>query len=319
MAPVAKAEVMSAGGDEAEVTMMGAIPAELVEIMKGKVKGEIPSPAKADQEDFVDIDLEQLVDESMVEEPTGVHAMILVSGFARSDLGKRRKCNEDAYLVMPDEPVYVVADGMGGHNAGDVASRLAVDVIEEAFKAQKFEGESHPEWPRRGDELVRAIHMANAAVYEASNSDDSLMGMGTTIVAVRFSRNKQRAYIAHVGDSRCYRIRNRQLYQLTEDHTLGNVLGIKGKTAKQLARAVGIHEKVAVDLTVDEPKPTDMYLVVSDGLTKMMDDASILRVCLETPNLDDVAKTLIDESNRLGGRDNITVVAIRVDSIMKTA
>jgi protein phosphatase len=297
--------------------MMGAIPAELLEVMKGKVKGELPSPAKADQEDFVDVDLEQLVDESLVEEPTGVHAMILVSGFARSDRGMKRKCNEDAYLVMPDEPVYVVADGMGGHNAGDVASRLAVDVIEEAFKYQKFEGESHPEWPRRGDELVRSIHMANLAVYEASTTDDSLMGMGTTIVAVRFSRNKQRAYIAHVGDSRCYRIRNRQLFQLTEDHTLGNVLGIKGRTAKQLARAVGIHEKVAVDLTVDEPKPMDMYLVVSDGLTKMMDDEAILRTCLETLDLDNLAQALIDESNRLGGRDNITVVAIRVESVQK--
>ena len=183
----------------------------------------------------------------------------------------------------------------------------------ECFRDKNFPGEPKEDWPRRGDELVRTIHLANQVVYEKAQEKDDYKGMGTTVVAVRFSPNKQRAYIAHVGDSRCYRIRNGQLHQLTEDHTLGRLMGATGKTAKHLAQAVGVRPEVAVDLTVDEPQPGDHYLVCSDGLTKMVSDDALLTLASEDEDLDARCQVLIAEANERGGRDNITIIMIRVE------
>jgi PPM family protein phosphatase len=117
-----------------------------------------------------------------------------------------------------------------------------------------------------------------------------------------------------VGDSRCYRVRDGDIVQLTEDHSLGNLMGVKGKAARHLARAVGIRDDVAVDLTIDRPKPGDFYLLCSDGLNKMMPDRDILTLFLSTEGtMEARAKSLIQEANRRGGRDNITVIAIQVD------
>ena len=298
-----------------EITMMGKVPAEVLALMQGKLSADVP----VEEEETYEIDVEELVSETAEEETTGKHALILVVGSARSDRGRKRQCNEDAFLILEDQHLYVVADGMGGHNAGEIASQKAVDAMGDCFKRKSFPGEPRPDWPRRGDELVRSIHHANHEVFELSQTQDDYNGMGTTVVAVRFSPNKQRAYIAHVGDSRCYRIRQGELHQLTEDHTLGRLMGATGKAARHLAQAVGVRPDVAVDLTVDEPQPGDHYLVCSDGLTKMVPDARLLEVATEDENLEERCQQLIAEANERGGRDNITVIMVRVESPTKEA
>lgn len=299
---------------EVEITQVGAVPADVLAAIRGKLSGEISKPDI--EEEGVDVSLDELVDEQAQEEITGETAMIIVSGVARSDRGLKRPCNEDAFLCMPDEePVYVVADGMGGHAAGDIASKTAVETIEHAFKTKAFNGVGKHGWPRRGEELVAAIEMANQAVFELSRTDPKYHSMGTTVVAIRFAARKQRAYIAHVGDSRCYRIREGEIAQLTEDHSLGNLMGVTGKAARHLARAVGIGESVAVDLTIDRPAPGDYYLICSDGLNKMIPDRDILKLFMESAgSLDERSQSLVDEANRRGGRDNITVISILVES-----
>jgi PPM family protein phosphatase len=298
---------------DAEITQVGMVPAEVLAAIRGKLSGDLPTPGPVEEE--IDVGLEELVDETMQEETTGKQVLILVNGYARSDRGLKRNCNEDAFLILPDEPLFVVADGMGGHAAGDVAANLAVSVIEQAFKTRKFEGAGPHGWPRRGEELVATIEMANKSVMDVARSTQKYKGMGTTVVAVRFAPNKQRAYIAHVGDSRCYRLRDGDITQLTEDHSLGNLMGVKGKAARHLARAVGVRDDVAVDLTIDRPKPGDFYLICSDGLNKMMPDRDIQEWFLRTDgSMEERARSLIQESNRRGGRDNITVIAIRVDN-----
>jgi protein phosphatase len=298
---------------EAEITQVGSVPAELLAQMRGKLSGD--PPAGGIGEDDFDVGLEELVDENMAEEVTGNQVLILVSGHARSDRGLKRPCNEDAFLIVPEEPVFVVCDGMGGHAAGDVAANKAVSVIENAFKTRRFEGAGNHGWPRRGEELVAAIEMANAEVHAMARTDAKYRGMGTTVVAVRFAPNKQRAYIAHVGDSRCYRVRAGIITQLTEDHSIGNLMGVQGKAARHLARALGVRDTVAVDLTIDRPHPGDFYLVCSDGLNKMMPDSDIMQWVVQAEgSMDDKARSLINEANRRGGRDNITVIAIRVEN-----
>ncbi len=245
------------------------------------------------------------------DDPTGPIALILVSAVGRTDPGRRRKHNEDAYLVMEDQAVFAIADGMGGYAAGEVASQLAVDVLQEAFNTKTFTGEPDPAMPRRGDELVRAIQMANTAILTQARANEAQAGMGTTIVSCRFSPNRQRVYIAHVGDSRLYRIRGDEIKQLTTDHTLGAV-GITGPAASKLSRAVGIQDVVDVDLTLDAPKVGDSYLLCSDGLSKMVPEPMIREVVLQNPDLDACVERLVTLANERGGRDNVTVILVKV-------
>jgi protein phosphatase len=154
------------------------------------------------------------------DEPTHAGALIVTSGAAQTDPGLRRKRNEDSLLVSEELSLYVVADGMGGYAGGELASNLAVTTIRDAFGSATFAGEPHDNLPRRASELVRAIQMANAAIFTKAKTDPKLTGMGTTTVAARFSPNKQRLYVGHVGDSRVYRFRAGSLQQVTADHTM---------------------------------------------------------------------------------------------------
>src|SRR5262249_14205671 len=142
---------------------------------------------------------------------------------------------------------YVVADGMGGHAGGDVASKMAVEAIGDAFKKSAFVGDPYPNVPRRGGELAMAIQMANKAIFEFARTNQAYQGMGTTVVSTRFSPNKQRLYVGHVGDSRCYRLRGKVLQQITTDHTMG-AQGVTGPLASHLNRAVGVAPGVKIDL-----------------------------------------------------------------------
>lgn len=246
------------------------------------------------------------------EEPTNSSALILVTAAAQTDKGLRRKRNEDGLLVFPKRSVFVVADGMGGHSGGEVASALAVQTIEEAFEAQEYDGELHDGIPRRASELARAIQMANETILMRSKADEKLAGMGTTICAVRFSPDKQRVYVGHVGDSRLYRMRNGQLQQMTSDHTMKD-FGVTGPGAGHLSRAVGIWPTVPIDVIIGKPRVGDLYLLCSDGLTKMLSDETIAEIIALPRTPAEIVETLIQRANASGGRDNITVILIRVD------
>jgi serine/threonine protein phosphatase PrpC len=250
------------------------------------------------------------------DDPTGPIALILVTAVGRTDPGRRRKHNEDAYLVMEDQAVFAIADGMGGYAAGEVASQLAVDVISEAFKTNTYTGEADPSLPRRGDELIRAIQMANTAILTQARANEAQSGMGTTIVSCRFSPNKQRVYICHVGDSRCYRVRGDEILALTTDHTLGAV-GITGPAASKLSRAVGIQDSVEVDLRVDKPQVNDYFLLCSDGLSKMVPEEMIRDIIRQAPTLDRAVEKLVETANERGGRDNVSVILIKVQEPTK--
>jgi protein phosphatase len=247
-------------------------------------------------------------DDALPEEPTAAHRLMLVSATGQSDPGKRREQNEDSLLVEEAEGLFVVADGMGGYRGGDVASTLAVATIHDAFTSQQFDGSPHAMLPRRASELARAIQMANRAIFARASEEKTLQGMGTTVSAARFSVNKQRLYIGHVGDSRVYRLRDGVLRQMTADHTMKD-LGVVGSASVHLSRAVGIWPVVPVDVIVGKPRVGDVYLLCSDGLPKMVSDAQIAEV-LGDHEPSEAVEALIRLANEAGGKDNVTVVVV---------
>ena len=252
------------------------------------------------------------VDPDQDESPTGPNALILVTAVGRTDPGLKRNHNEDAYAILEDHHLFVIADGMGRHAAGEVASRLCVEAIRDAFRSSQFGPPREPAIPKRAARLRGAILIANERVLAEARANEAYAGMGTTVVAAYFSPNNQRAYIAHVGDSRCYRVRRRELTQLTTDHTLG-AAGIGGSRASLLARALGVEDNVDVDVAIEAPLPGDLYLLCSDGLSRMVPAEDIRATLLAIEDLDVATKTLVDKANQGGGRDNITAIVVRVD------
>jgi len=244
---------------------------------------------------------------------TSASARILLYAAGDSDQGRVRKRNEDSLLVMPERSLFAVADGMGGHRGGAVASSLAIDALQDAFDREAFEGrvQSTGNVPRRARELAAAVHMTNECVRSMAFADRELSDMGTTLVAARFSPNKQRLYVGHVGDSRCYRLRQGKLRQLTTDHTMAS-LGVKGPSANHLYQAIGVSPGLAIDLIVDKPQDDDVYLLCSDGLSKMVTDDELRDVLLEHEDLEAALYTLIEAANDRGGNDNVTVIIVKV-------
>lgn len=252
-------------------------------------------------------------DEAEGEEITSPVARILVSAEGQSDQGQVRKRNEDSLLFWPEKSLFAVADGMGGYEGGNVASALAVETLKSAFEKGVFDGKTESETvvPRRGREVACAIQMANQAVLAKSKTDPKLSQMGTTVVAARFSPNKQRVYIGHVGDSRCYRLRGTVLRQLTTDHTMEE-LGMRGPRSHDLFQAVGIRPQIMIDMIVDKPCADDVYLLCSDGLTKMATDDHIRELLLGEPDLEAAVYSLIELANDRGGKDNVTVILVKI-------
>jgi len=250
-------------------------------------------------------------EDAAVDEPTHAGALILVSAAGQSDQGRRRRRNEDSYTMMHDQSVFIVADGMGGYAGGDIASQTATEVISGAFQSKSFPGRPYESIPRNASELALSIQAANAAIYEKASADSSLTGMGTTVVAARFSPNKQRLYVGHVGDSRCYRLRDDTLVQMTTDHTMA-AHGYKGREAAFLTRAIGIAPTVTIDMIIAKPKPEDIYLLCSDGLSKMATDVDIRDILATSKDLEQAVVALVDRANGGGGKDNITVVLVAV-------
>jgi protein phosphatase len=233
-----------------------------------------------------------------------------IASYARaSDTGKKRRRNEDSYVVAP--PLFAVADGMGGAQAGEVASKLAAAALKE----------THPEGASDAEKVTELIQEANRRVYERAHSDPATSGMGTTMTVALVDGDK--VTIGHVGDSRAYVVRGGELEQLTEDHSLVNELLKSGKLSREeaethpqrsvITRAVGTDPDVDVDAFTVEAGEGDVFLLCSDGLTDMVTDSDILDVVEKNrDDLDRATKALVSAANRGGGEDNITVIAFSI-------
>lgn len=238
---------------------------------------------------------------------------------ALTNRGQRRARNEDAFLCRPDKRLFAVADGMGGHPAGDVASRAAVEVIDASLEGPPGEGLDAEELGRR---LVEVIEGANREICARGVVDAANRMMGTTLVVLIALDDA--CVIAHIGDSRAYRIRNGDTRQLTTDHTWvqeqidrGLLAPARAKThprSNELARVLGMPDAGAADVVAAEARPGDVFLLCSDGLTGMVNDAEIEAILKQAKPVDALAHELVDAANRRGGADNITVVVLRACS-----
>jgi serine/threonine protein phosphatase PrpC len=251
------------------------------------------------------------------DEPTGSKKIFVVCAAGQSDRGQIRKRNEDSILLLEDHSLFVVADGMGGYAGGDVASKLACDTIERVFRSGPGPDPGArplPKQPRppRAEELVVALEAANDAIRAEARKRSGFGRMGATIVGARFMERKQRAFIGHIGDSRCYRLRRGELRLLTQDHTMA-AKGIEGPMGHHVRRALGVTRRVQVDMLVDKPQPDDVYVLCSDGLNKMVDDEMIAVVLsAHSTDLEAAVRALIEKANQFGGKDNVSVVLIGI-------
>ena len=245
---------------------------------------------------------------------------MLVYAWACSDIGRKREKNQDAYLVAPDLRLFGVADGMGGHNGGEVASDLAVRTIDAHVRAHRAVLESARAVPIEPcDDVARlfveAVRRANRVIHEAGKEDPELTGMGTTASGVLFTGD--RAIVAHVGDSRVYLVRDDRILQVTDDHSLVYQQVKAGLITEEQARkspfknvimrSVGVAEDVEVDVVEVDVRSGDTFLACSDGLSNLVDDAEIATIVREH-FLHRVPEVLVDLANERGGGDNITVV-----------
>lgn len=234
----------------------------------------------------------------------------------RTDTGRQRNANEDSLFTAA--PLFVVADGMGGAQAGEVASKTAVESFAQGLPQAP---------PERA--LEETIEGANRTIHELARKDPGLAGMGTTTTAAIVDLEAEEVAIGHVGDSRAYRLRGGTLEQLTRDHSLVEEMRRKGQLTDAQAedhpqrsiitRALGPEPEVQVDLQTVPAQPGDVFLICSDGLTTMLDDGKIAHVLGRATSLQSAVRALVDEANRAGGRDNITVVAFRLEDAATAA
>lgn len=250
-----------------------------------------------------------------------------VKAFGLTHVGRQRQHNEDSFLVENDARLFLVADGMGGHAAGEIASRIAVDSISEFILHTK---EDEGTWPHAYDEnlkrstnrLMAAVRLANTRVLEAMRKDARLRGMGTTVVACL--ADETTVSVAHVGDSRAYLIRDNQLSRITNDHSwvfeqvqagmLTEAEAEKHPLRNVITRALGGALQVSPDAREIEAKSGDVYLLCSDGLTGMVPEDEILRlVNSHDGDLEAACQELIDAANANGGLDNVTAVLVRTE------
>jgi serine/threonine protein phosphatase PrpC len=238
-----------------------------------------------------------------------------VDAVGRTHPGRRRATNEDAFAVHARLGLLVVADGMGGHAAGEVASQLAVDSMLEAFQDPLDPWSPHAALPPRaaGTALVAAFQRANTRVYTTGQEVPEMEGMGTTLVAALAFRGC--LAIAHAGDSRAYLLRERWLARLTEDHTVANArrhdMHRFAGYGHALTRSVGASDAIEVELRFLTPRAGDVLLLCSDGLTNAVDDQEIAAILASNPDLEVAAERLIARANDHGGPDNITVALQR--------
>jgi len=250
----------------------------------------------------------------------------MIEAYGRTDVGRRRKINEDSFLVSPETSLYAVCDGMGGHNAGEVASRMAVETIS-AF-IQRSAVEKEITWPWGLDaklscdanRLKTAIRLANARVFQAADNREELTGMGTTVVTALVSGDTMT--IGSAGDSRCYLVRKGELKQLTRDDSwvsaaLGEGILNSDDVERHplrnvITKAVGARDAIDLDVLEHDLQPGDLVMLCSDGLHGMVNDQEIARILQSSSaSLEEASARLVEAANEAGGRDNVTVVLLR--------
>jgi protein phosphatase len=234
---------------------------------------------------------------------------------ALTDVGLRRRVNEDRYALAPDLGLYLVADGMGGHTAGQLASELAAEAAVNALRTLIDASASLT------DKLRYSVSAANREILSTAQAKPDLAGMGTTLVALL--AGPDRIALAHVGDSRAYLIRGGRIRQLTDDHSLVAELVRRQEISEHaarghphrhvLTRALGVRRSVEADLAELTPAVNDTFVLCSDGLTSLVRDDEIAATVLGAADLEDACDRLVDMANARGGEDNITVVLVRCD------
>ncbi len=252
----------------------------------------------------------------------------MIEAFGKTDVGRRRKLNEDSFLVDPETNLYAVCDGMGGHNAGEVASRMAIEALD-AF-VQKSHREKEITWPYgldanlsfAGNRLKTAIKLANRKVFRAADNREDYTGMGTTVVAALVSEDERLLTVGSAGDSRCYVLRGGELKQVTTDDSWVSAAWAEGILSAEeierhplknvITKAVGAKDSIEIDVVEHKLEPGDLVLICSDGLHSMINDEAIREVLVARgASLEEAAGGLIDAANEAGGRDNVSVVLLR--------
>lgn len=236
----------------------------------------------------------------------------------RTDVGVVRSGNEDNYLLVPDKAIFIVADGMGGHAAGEVASEMAVRIIAQQLGDPRTLAET--EASRR---IREAIREANAQIFDRTLTEHDKRGMGTTATALVLMGS--RYLIGQVGDSRAYMLRDGEMLQLTKDHSYvqeqvdaGYLTQEDARThpySNVITRCVGANEDVIPDTYLGTLRAGDLFLLASDGLTGMIDDPRLQQLLESSREPQDLSDALVTEANRVGGLDNITVILVRIDSL----
>lgn len=247
-----------------------------------------------------------------------------ISSFGLSDIGLVRHNNEDNWSQLAELNFFLLADGMGGHQAGEVAAKEAINALKRVVK-RKIKAAKEPLSLSDLEELLRvAIRYVNGLIYKMGKAQIELRGMGTTLCCLIFHADG--LVYAHVGDSRIYRFRHGELDQLTKDHSLLSDLVDRGQIDEERAseflykniitKAIGTEPKVEPALGIGELQHDDIYLMCSDGLTDMVDEDEIGHIIARSSSLKEAAKSLVDAANDRGGRDNITVVLTKTESVV---
>ncbi|MFH1540453.1 MAG: protein phosphatase 2C domain-containing protein [Elusimicrobiota bacterium] len=253
-----------------------------------------------------------------------------INYYAKTDIGKIRKENQDSYGILQARDLFFICDGMGGAASGDFASRSAVEIILKSFGVINLQNayavvqNSKGLFEEDAITLIASIRLANRALYNFTEVYHKLSGMGTTFASVLFDRKKNIVHICHVGDSRVYRLRNGVFQQLTKDHSKVNELIDQGKITEEeatiseiksmITRALGTQATVEIDYRVENVIPNDLFVLCTDGLCGEVDEAAIKKVVVEnSSNISQVCKQLVNLANNSSGRDNTTVIALRTE------
>jgi serine/threonine protein phosphatase PrpC len=250
----------------------------------------------------------------------------MLETYGQTDVGRRRKLNEDSILVNAEANLYSVCDGMGGHNAGEVASKMAIETLDSFIR--KSHREKEITWPYGldvnlsfdGNRLKTAIKLANKKVFKAADNREEYTGMGTTLVAAVVSGNVMT--VGGAGDSRCYLLRDGKLKQVTRDDSWVSAAWAEGILSEDeidkhplrnvITKAIGAKDTIEIDVVEQTLEPGDVVIICSDGLHSMISNDEILKAITPfPPSLQDAAQKLIDAANEAGGKDNVSVVLLR--------
>jgi serine/threonine protein phosphatase PrpC len=253
-----------------------------------------------------------------------------LSSAGETNVGRKRAHNEDNYLVFAEQNLFVVADGMGGHACGEVASQMVVETMRDYFARAADDPDAT--WPGREERgrsvsenmLNSGIRWCNYTIWEKGQADNRFKNMGTTVVGIHVSNGM--VTVAHVGDSRCYRLRGGELTQITEDHSLLNDYKKMAVLTPEeeanfphkniIVRACGLKQDVLVDIQSERPQRGDVYILCSDGLSGEVDDPQIREIMeRDQQSLETMVHSLVQQACDNGGKDNVTCIAVRIDDL----